>query len=491
MRLSSLLEAGNFLLPSEFDCDIAHLTLDSRCAAPGSLFIALKGNQLDGRRFITQAVEAGANAVLMEAVDSSPIFNRHPAGIPLISVPELRGRLGQLAAHFYHYPANQLRMIGVTGTNGKTTCTHFIAQLLEAEGIACGLIGTLGNGFFHSLRETMLTTPDAITLQATMASLLKAGAKAVAMEVSSHSIDQERVRHIPYEIGIFTNLTQDHLDYHLTMENYAAVKKRFLTTYPLNHVILNIDDSYGQQWFEALRHHPSLYGYSLKPHQHAKVYATHYTLSLAGICAHVITPWGEADITLPLIGEFNLSNALAALCALGIYGIPFQDILQHLPSLQSVPGRMQLLREPGKPLCVVDYAHTPDSLEKALKALRSHTKGNLYCVFGCGGNRDAGKRPIMAGIAQKWSDQVIVTSDNPRDEQPEHIIKEIVKGFRGMKHVIVETDRSKAIEISIQLAKEKDCVLIAGKGAECYQQMGGIKIPFNDAEKVMHALKSK
>jgi len=396
--------------------------------------------------------------------------------------------VGQLAAHFYDYPLQSLRVLGVTGTSGKTSCTHFLAQILQELHIPCGLIGTLGSGFYGALGEAGLTTPDAISLQKIAKQLYDGGAKALAMEVSSHSIAQERIQAITFELGIFTNLSQDHLDYHGDMATYASVKYQFLAEAATKQVVINVEDAYGQKWLPDLAAIKTVYAYSTRPpsefqaHIHY-VYADSVLLSAQGVQARVHTPWGESDLFLPLLGQFNLSNALAVLTALCVYGLPFDAVIKQLAQLKAVPGRMQAIHQQNKPVVIVDYAHKPDALEKVLSTLRSLTSGKLFCVFGCGGERDRGKRPLMAKIAEELADQVIVTNDNPRHENPEVIAAEIAQGFRFPERVCVELDRSKAIEKSIQWAAAGDCILIAGKGAEHYQQIGDEKFPFDDVDK--------
>lgn len=495
MRLSTLVHAlihEPQILPIDADFEVENLTLDSRKVTENSLFFALSGTQSDGRKHIDEAIKKGAKAVLVEVEkDAEPITFADK--IPLIPIAFLRHKLGMIAGKFYGFPAEKLRFLGVTGTNGKTSCTHFFAQILTNLGQKCGVIGTLGTGFYGDLSDTGMTTPDAISLQSKAHEFLSTGAKAVAMEVSSHSIDQGRINNIPFEIAIFTNLTQDHLDYHGDMPTYAGIKHRFLAQYPINHLIINIDDHHGRQWLPALSQKRSVFAYSTKlvadlpgfiPH----IYTDHVELSLTGIKARVYTPWGNGKLDLPLIGEFNLSNALAVLTALCVYGVPFDTVLAELKNIKSVAGRMQQLGGNGKPLVVVDYSHTPDSLEKSLQALRAHTLGKLICVFGCGGDRDAGKRPQMAAIAEKIADHVIVTNDNPRHENPESIAAQIKQGFSHPERVVFELDRSKAIQKSIQLASENDCILVAGKGAEIYQQVGEVKHPFNDVTVVQEFL---
>ncbi|MFZ2315861.1 MAG: UDP-N-acetylmuramoyl-L-alanyl-D-glutamate--2,6-diaminopimelate ligase [Gammaproteobacteria bacterium] len=484
MLLSFLLKTA---LPAGIDREVSRLMLDSRQVKPGDLFFALKGAHVDGRRYMADAVKTGVAAILVEGAAGEVITIDEQ--VPIVPVQGLAQQLGEIAARFYDHPATKLRMIGVTGTNGKTSCTQLIAQGLE---VPCGIIGTLGSGFYGQLVETGWTTPDALTLQANLKQFVEKGAEAVAMEVSSHSIDQGRVNAVPFEIGIFTNLTQDHLDYHGDMETYAKVKRRFLTDWPIKHLIMNVDDVYGRRWVQEMASSRPIFAYSTKqvalPAKVQGVYAEQINLSLQGIRARVITPWGCGQLHLPLIGQFNLSNALAVLTALCLYGIPFGTVLERLEKLKAVPGRMQTLGGQEEPLVVVDYSHTPDALESALRALRPHTSGKLICVFGCGGDRDASKRPKMSQIAEELADVVIVTNDNPRHEKPEEIIQQIMQGFNRPERVLVEFDRAKAIEKSIQLAGINDCILIAGKGAERYQQMGDEKIPFDDVERARHYL---
>lgn len=493
MYLSHLLQ-GIIPVSDKADRDILSLTLDSRKVKTGALFIAIPGTQYDGRQYISEAITNGAIAVLIDDISSEAITWQ--AHVPLIPVSQLKAKMGYMASRFYDDPSKKLRVIGVTGTSGKTSCTQFIAQVLQSQlQIPCGTIGTLGSGLYGSLNAPSLTTPDALTLQSTLHTFVEQGVHAVTMEVSSHSIDQGRINGIDFDIGIFTNLTQDHLDYHHDMETYAAVKKRFIAESPIKHIIINADDFYGKKWIAELSLHKSVIAFGTSKPSHIKnvptVYASRVELTLKGIKAHVYTPWGEGELLLPLIGEFNLSNGLAVLAALCVFGIPFAKVLDELSRLSTVPGRMQTLGGQGiKPLVVVDYAHKPDALEKVLQALRLHTKGKLCCVFGCGGERDRGKRPLMAKIAEQWADYVIVTNDNPRHEKPEAIVQEIVQGFLYPERALVELDRSKAIKKSIQWASDKDCVLIAGKGAERYQQIGDEKMPFDDVMQVLECLGS-
>lgn len=493
MRLSQLLHHDLTLTP-ETDRFVARLVLDSRFIQSHDLFLAVKGTQVDARCYIPDAIAKGAAAVLKDA-DTPHETITWQGNVPIIPIYQLIQHLGRLAAQFYDFPARQLRMVGITGTNGKTSCSHFLAQSLQALHIPCGIVGTLGSGFYGRLQETGLTTPDAIHLQSYLRDFVRQGAIAVAMEVSSHSIHQGRVNAIPFELGIFTNLTQDHLDYHGDMTTYAAVKRRFLADSAVQQVIINADDHDGENWIHELSADKFVYSYSIrKPESFTmnvgRVFTESIQLLPHGMKAYINSPWGEGELLLPLLGQFNLSNALAVFTALGVMGISFQDAIQSLSQLKPVPGRMQTLGGIDQPLIVVDYAHTPDALEKVLLALRDHTEGKLICVFGCGGDRDKTKRPIMARIAEQLADEVWVTSDNPRHEKPEVIAEQIISGLVIPDAVKIELDRSQAIQKSIHSAKSGDCVLIAGKGAERYQQIGNEKIPFDDVIKVQECLES-
>lgn len=483
MRLSDSLK-NHVEIPAEYDRNINQFQLDSRAVQANDVFVAVKGRTQDGRIFIQDALQKGCSAVLTHADSHDQSFSQINQ-IPLIPIVDLEQKIAGIAARFYHYPARHLHVMGVTGTNGKTSCAHYMAQLLESFDIRCGIIGTLGYGFGEALKASSLTTPNAIHLQAILKEMHDQGAKAVAMEVSSHSIDQGRVNDMPFQAGMFTNLSQDHLDYHKTMEQYAAVKYHFLKNFSLKHLIVNSDDAYAFKWLPHLANCKPVYAYSIKrqniPFKNISlIYAKELCCDLNGMRAEVVTPWGEGMLETSLIGSFNMSNLLSVVTALLLYGKPLKTILEHCRALKPIPGRMQKLGKAHQPLVIVDYSHTPDSLDNALKMLRSKLKGRLICVFGCGGDRDQSKRPIMAKVAEECADYIIVTNDNPRFEDPIQIAKQITSGFSSLNRVLIELDRSKAIENSIQCAKAGDCILIAGKGAEQYQQIGHDHLPFDD-----------
>lgn len=355
-------------------------------------------------------------------------------------------------------------------------------------GKRCGVIGTLGSGFPDAITPGALTTPGAIELQHIIATLQQRGATYLAMEVSSHSLVQHRVAGIPFEIALFTNLTRDHLDYHGSMENYAQAKRLLFLTSTLKSAVINADDAFGRQLLTEFAPKLACYAYTTQSrslNNVAMISADNIRLHTHGFSADIHTPWGEGELHSTLFGRFNLSNLLAVLTTLGILGIPFAQILEHLNTLPTVTGRMQRFGGGAQPTVVVDYAHTPDALEQALTALREHSQRHLWCVFGCGGNRDSGKRQLMARIAETHSDHVIVTDDNPRLEDPQKITDDILSGFLHLDAVYVEHDRKRAIAYAIQHASADDIILIAGKGHEPYQQIGATKIPFSDAEQVI------
>lgn len=471
------------LLPElKSDIVVNDLTLDSRQVKSGDLFIAILGTHQDGREFITDAIRNGAVAILAEG-NACPLER---AGVPIFYIEHLNQKVGEIAAQFYNHPTQQMHVLGITGTNGKTSTSHFIASALTIANLPCGVIGTLGNGIYGNIQESNLTTPDAITLQKYFADFLKRKIRYVAMEVSSHSLDQSRVNGVDFELGVFTNLTRDHLDYHGTIENYANAKKKLFNELPIHKAIFNADDPFGRQLIHELHFKKPTFAYGIENHALPKevgfVQANKIRLDLSGIHLHIDSPWGKAGFSVNLLGKFNVSNLLAAFTSLCALGLPFEQVISSLSQLQSVPGRMQTLGGKDKPLAVVDYAHTPDALEKVLQALRVHCKGKLFCIFGCGGDRDKGKRPLMAAIAEKFADRVMVTDDNPRTENPEEIFEDIFNGFREPKKIQREHDRALAIQQVIKQASSEDCVLVAGKGAENYQIIGKEKFPLSDVK---------
>lgn len=461
--------------------EVSGITLDSREVRPGDAFLALRGATHDGLAFAAEALQRGACVVLADAGSISA-----PAG-DVVPVERLGERVSEIAGRFFGEPSTRMLLIGVTGTNGKTTCSQLVANAFDVLGTRCGVIGTLGWGFPGQLAATTHTTPDAVTVQRMLAELLDAGARAVAMEVSSHALEQGRVSALRFDTAVFTNLSHDHLDYHGSLEDYAASKRLLFSHAGLRHAVINADDDWGARLLRTLPAQVQSFGYSLNGSE-APLRAMQFAAGPAGMHAVLESPWGTGVLQLPLLGRFNMYNALAVLGALCANGIALGDALDALGKATPVAGRMQRIAAAGRaPLVIVDYAHTPDALGQTLAALRGHVSGRLWCVFGCGGDRDRAKRPLMGRIAWERADEVIVTSDNPRSEDPQAIIEEIATGIppAGARCI---GDRAAAIRLAITEAAHGDCVLIAGKGHETFQEIAGARLPFSDAEVARDAL---
>jgi len=460
---------------------------DSRHVKPGDAFLAYPGLTVDGRDYIDDAIENGAVAIIYEAVDAKALSSN---SMPLVAVQNLQHHIGAIAARFYSDPSSSLRLVGVTGTNGKTTVSQFIAKTLSQNGIRCGVMGTLGNGFMPNLQKTTHTTLDPIQFQKTLAYVLAEGAKAAAIEVSSHALDQGRVQAAHFDIAVLTQLSRDHLDYHGDMERYASAKELLFQQPGLSYGIVNLDDAFGKKIAKNYQHKLQIIGYSTKNKQFTvpAFVATDIKPNVQGFSVTVQSPWGEGHFTTPLLGRFNISNLLAVAVVLCLLELPFQEVLNSLSTLKSVKGRMQRYGNEDQPQVIVDYAHTPDALQKALNALREHCMGKLYCVFGCGGDRDQGKRPEMAAIAERYADVIVMTNDNPRKEPPEKIIKDMQAGLKQSQFAKVELDRESAIRYAVQTADVGDIVLIAGKGHETTQTIGVAIVPFDDGTIVEETL---
>ncbi|MBX8592249.1 UDP-N-acetylmuramoyl-L-alanyl-D-glutamate--2,6-diaminopimelate ligase [Pseudomonas cichorii] len=462
---------------------IRELTLDSRNVRPGDLFLAVPGTKLDGRAHIADALQRGAAAVAYEVEGSTvlPITD-----VPLIPVKGLAAQLSAIAGRFYGEPSRGLNLVGVTGTNGKTSVTQLVAQALDLLGQHCGIVGTLGTGFYGALQSGRHTTPDPISVQATIADLKKAGARAVAMEVSSHGLDQGRATALDFDVAVLTNLSRDHLDYHGTMEAYGAAKAKLFAWPDLRCRVINLDDGFGRELAEV-EHESRLITYSLQD-KSASLYCRDAKFDDDGVRATLVTAHGEHFLRSRLLGRFNLSNVLAAIGALLGLEYALDEILKVLPKLEGPVGRMQRLGGGDKPLVVVDYAHTPDALEQVLNALRPHAKGRLLCLFGCGGDRDSGKRPLMAEVVERLADGVWVTDDNPRTEAPGRIFDDIRPGFVNAAAVHFVEGRGQAIAELIASADATDVVVLAGKGHEDYQEIDGQRHAFSDLEEAAKAL---
>jgi len=507
---------------------VGGLCLDSRSVKPGDVFVAVPGLDSDGRDYISQALKAGAVAVLAEKNDfESKLFSSSDSRVVLIS--ELNQQLSEIAGRFYSDPSDQQVLTGITGTNGKTTCSLLLAQLFSLIGKSkkpsVGVIGTLGCGVMADgspdFQETGMTTPDAITTQSILSEYVTQNIDRVVMEVSSHSLVQHRVQALAFNTAIFTNLSRDHLDYHGDLVSYASAKMQLFAMPGLEHAVINVDDPIGAEIASQLSPAIELVGYSLT-NPNASVYAENIVLSPQGIAAYVHTPWGEGELNSQLVGRFNLQNLLAVISVACLQGMSFSSVLEVLPRLQPVSGRMERISvessiensiessiegsaestdKNGVPQVIVDYAHTPDALKNTLETLREHCDGKLWCVFGCGGDRDQGKRPLMGEVASKLADHIVVTSDNPRSEDPESIIKDICGGLvvdglvdgliENCQVVDVVSDREQAINTAIESADSMDTVLIAGKGHESYQLVGVQRLPFSDQAQARLALRQR
>jgi UDP-N-acetylmuramoyl-L-alanyl-D-glutamate--2,6-diaminopimelate ligase len=477
-------------LLGRLDVAISRISSDSRRLGPGDAFAAYPGAHHDGRAYIPDAIARGAGAILWETKG----FNWNRAWkLPHLPIEELKSKLGYIADAVYGHPSRDLWMVGVTGTNGKTSCAHWISAGLDAAGRRAAVLGTLGNGLIGALEAGANTTPDAALLQQMLAGYRAAGAQTAVMEVSSHGIDQGRVNGVAFDVALFTNLSRDHLDYHATMAAYGAAKAKLFAWPGLRVGVINADDAFGQALLDNARSHGRKvlsYGFGA-----ADIVGSGLaSLPAGGLAFSVETPWGKGRITTPLVGAFNAANLLGVLGVLLVSGVAFESALEILGGVEAPPGRMQRLGGGDRPLVVIDYAHTPDALDKVLTALRPAVGegSELVCLFGAGGERDRGKRPQMGRLAAKLADRVLVTNDNPRGEDPAAIASEIVHGIRetGNRRYSIELDRALAIASAIAEARQGDIVLLAGKGHETYQECNGSRQPFSDAEHAARALLS-
>ena len=463
-----------------------NIATDSRKVTQGSLFLAYPGDTVDGRDYIADAIKNGASAVIWEALKGAENFEWNPDwSIENIAIKDLRLQSSNIASQFYKTPSEKLWMIGVTGTNGKTSITQWLSQCFNYLHRKTAVIGTLGNGLPNQLNETNNTTPDAVLLQGMLADYVQQAVEVVAMEVSSHGLHQGRVRGVNFDVAILSNLTRDHLDYHHTFEAYAAAKRSLFEYGDLKCAVLNADDAFGQALEQDLKAAgKTVLTYGI---EQGDVRAENVRFGNTDFSFDAVTPKGNALVKASLVGKFNVYNVLAVLATLLVSNVSLTDAVAAIAQIESAKGRMQMLGGGGVPLVVVDYAHTPDALEKVLETLKAQASAKLICVFGCGGNRDKGKRLEMGAVASKLADAVVVTSDNPRDEAPEAIIEDILKGMHN--NFMVEQDRAKAILVGILSAKPSDIVLIAGKGHEEYQEIKGKKTHFSDIEQAKDVLK--
>lgn len=471
----------------DLDRELSGIAYDSRKVRPGELFVALRGQRHDGHNFLEAAIERGAAAVIIER---NGIPTRKAAKI---KVQDSRKALALAAAEMHHNPSSKLKVVGVTGTNGKTTVTYMLRRIFEASGTKTGLLGTVNYIIGERSIPALRTTPEALEIQSMMAEMLRAGCSACVMEVSSHALDQQRVYGVDFDVAVFTNLTHDHLDYHQNMERYYAAKSMLFRSLgqakKKGCAVINVDDEHGKNLMAdpAVRATKIAYGII----ETTQVHATGLRICPTSTEFRVESPAGVAEVRLPLIGRHNIYNALAALGAAIGLGFDLQQAAAALAEMERVPGRLDRVDVDVPFHVFVDYAHTDDALRNVLTALREIAKAKLLVVFGCGGNRDAGKRPKMGHVAEQLADFTILTSDNPRKEEPREIIRQIEAGFADKNTYQVAVDRREAIAKALTMAKPDDVILIAGKGHETYQEFADTVVPFDDRSVVAELLESR
>lgn len=492
VRLGWLLDPwlpGGLTRSSAREVEIRGVAADSRRVRPGCLFAAVAGSRAHGLAYLHEALKRGAAAVVWEPAPAAPAESAaaaaRRAGVPLVAMEGLGQLLGPLAARAWGHPSSQLDIVAVTGTDGKTSVTHFIAQLLKALDGPAAVIGTLGYGPPGALTPTSMTTPDAASLQQALAECRDAGCRAVALEASSHALDQHRLAGTEVDVAVLTNVGRDHLDYHGSLEAYAAAKSRLFQVGVAGIGVFNIDDPLGRRWAEAAAGRRVTYSNAGNPADlravevHSAPHGMEIELVVAGDAGH--------RVRLGLMGRFNVANALAAAGAAIALGHRADAVVAALACLSPVPGRMERFSAPGRPLVVVDYAHTPEALKHALAALRDHCRGRVVAVFGCGGDRDRGKRPLMGRVAEEGAEVVVITDDNPRSEDGAAIAAEITAGMERLRPWVIR-DRAEAIAQAVEQAGPDDVVLIAGKGHESEQEIAGARHPFSDREVVAAVL---
>jgi UDP-N-acetylmuramoyl-L-alanyl-D-glutamate--2,6-diaminopimelate ligase len=474
------------------DVELRDIDLDSRRITPGAAFLACQGRTTHGLAHAAEAVARGASAVLWEPAEGvePPTLSTQ---VEVVAVTGLRHQAGTIADRFFRAPSADLRIAAFTGTNGKTTCAYLLAQAADLLGHRGAYLGTLGFGRPGALREAGLTTPDVVSVHRRLAEARDAGAKSLGMEVSSHALDQARVAGVRFESAAFTNLTRDHLEYHGTLEAYGDAKARLFAAPGLAHAVINVRDGFGRALVERVGPGVDLVLYSTSNELWAEPGADWIRLpelraTTAGLTLHVESSWGAGTLRSPLIGEFNAENLLAVLAVLLGWNVPLQQALVALAACGAPPGRMEAFGGGAQPLALVDYAHTPDALAKVLDAARAHARGRLFCVFGCGGDRDPGKRPLMGAVAEAHADIVVLTDDNPRSESSRAILEQILAGMRDSDPAHVIADRAEAIHYALMEADAGDVVVIAGKGHEDHQIVGGESRPFSDRQVVLDAL---
>ena len=487
LRLSDLF--SGIAMPQGGNPEISGIAMDSRSVRPGYLFLACKGLSAHGMAFAADAVERGAAAIAWEPDG----FDALSVPLPAIRVERLGERAGEIAAKFHGYPSEQLDVIGITGTNGKTSVAHYVTQSLDQPEARTGIIGTLGVGLYGEAVTSGHTTPDVVSNHRLLAGFLRRGASSVAMEVSSHGLDQGRVNGVRFSTAVFTNLSHDHLDYHGSLEAYADAKRRLFSWPGLESVVVNVDDAVGAQILRQTPAELRRVACSLQGPVPGvlSVWADNIESAAAGMAFDLHTPWGRGRVHSQLVATFNVANLLSTAAVLLLRGMPFASVVDCLQQVRPVAGRMETFGGHGLPLVIVDYAHTPDALAQSLVAARAHAEHRVLCVFGCGGDRDAAKRPEMGRIAESLADIAIITNDNPRGESPERIVADIRRSLKAPELFPVMLDRKAAIEAALQLAGPGDVVLVAGKGHEDYQLIGSQRFPFSDRTVVADWLEAR
>lgn len=486
--LSELIPEG-IELPLHKDRPIEDIQADSRKVGHGDLFIAMRGQQHDARKFIGQAIDQGAVAVFAEAGLDALERMRIEARVPVIELERLEQRAGDIAATFFDDPSAQMKVVGVTGTNGKTSVSYLLAQAFSLLGQRGGVIGTLGSGPYSELQSTTHTTPDAVAFQRALFDLTQQGVTHAAVEVSSHGLDQFRLNGTHFQVAVFTNLSRDHLDYHGTMEAYAEAKEKLFHWPELKAAVINLNDPYGEKIAQGINASAcELFTFSGEAQHQPRLQLRQVEADASGYRFQVEADGVTRTFRSKLIGRFNIDNLLAVIGSLRALGYDWEDCQEVVQDLLPPPGRMQRLVMPNQVQVVVDYAHTPDALEKLLQATREHCQGQLHVVFGCGGDRDAGKRPLMGRIAEGLADRVVITDDNPRSEPSQSIIDDVLSGIDARAEITVINDRTQAIKQTLMRARPGDLVVIAGKGHEDYQEIEGKRYPFSDMKVVQQTM---
>lgn len=485
ITLTELL-AGIISLNDDYNCEVSGLALDSRYVKQGDVFFALTGASTHGKTYIDAAVDAGAVAIVMEVEsDADPLpvswYTHQNNQLPLIAIHNLRAQLAAIANSYYNNPSLSLTLTGVTGTNGKTSITSFLAQVLSEKN-KCGLIGTLGTGIYPDIVPGIHTTPDIFSLYKTLATFNEQGVNKVMMEVSSHALQQERIAGLNFTTAIFTNLSHEHLDYHQTMSQYLAAKLKLFQVDELKHAIVNIDDLSSHEVLASIAAEVNVLTYSVTKYKQANIFADRLIMEDKGISFTLHTPKGECEINTRLQGKFNISNLLAVVAVLVNEDYSMPEIKSRLEGVSAIAGRMEKVTSGNMPCFIIDYAHTPDALELVLQSLRKQYKGSLWCVFGCGGDRDQDKRARMGAIAEIYADHIVLTNDNPRNEPAEQIVSQILQGIEAKDKVTIEYDRQTAIHYAFNTSTNDDVILVAGKGHENYQITGDRRTHFSDRE---------